>query len=134
MLAVLLKKLEESGKLSREHLSSSLRLACLAVENRSEMVKEILSRSSKDLINQRDLSGKTALHYAVMQGDVETVKLLLDAGADFSKRTLGFKSPAGLAREIGGEISENILSLLGQAKVKKTNASNQRGVVLSGKN
>ena len=134
VLTVLLEKLKESGKLSRENLSSSLRLACLAVKNRSEMVKEILSRSSKGIINQRDLSGRTALHHAIMQGDVETVKLLLDAGADFSKRTLGFKSPAGLAREIGGEISENILSLLRQAKVKKTNASNQRGVVLSGKN
>ena len=34
-------------------------------------------------INRQDNEGKTALHYAVEQGDVEIISLLLDAGASF---------------------------------------------------
>jgi ankyrin repeat protein len=119
VLAVLLKELSETGKLTHEHLSRSLRLACSARKNRSEVIKAILSQFRGEFINQRDFFGRTVFHNAILQGDVETVKLLLEAGADFSKRTLGFSAPADLAREIGGELSIKILELLGEAKLKK---------------
>ena len=122
VLAVLLKELSETGKLTHEHLSRSLRLACSARENRSEVIKAIIFQFKGDFINQRDFFGRTVFHNAILQGDVETVKLLLEAGADFSKRTLGFSTPADLAREIGGELSIKILELLGDAKLKKINA------------
>jgi ankyrin repeat protein len=121
VLAVLLEKLSETGKLTHEHLSSSLRLACSAIGDRSAVIKAILSRFTGDFIDERDLFGRTVLHYAIMRGDVATVELLLNAGADFSKRTFGFSSPADLAREVGGEISTKILELLGKAKLKKLN-------------
>jgi ankyrin repeat protein len=65
------------------------------------------------------LSGKTALHIAVMAGDAETVRALLDAGANPGQRTLSLSTPSDLARSLSGEQAEKILTLLKNAKAKK---------------
>src|SRR5438874_12965766 len=71
-----------------------------------EDVRGILARWP-ETATARDSDGATALHYAAECGDRETVKLLLDAGADINARDLRFgATPAGWAieylRERGG--------------------------------
>lgn len=60
-----------------------------------------------EIINQRDESGATALHYAAFGGHREVVRLLVVHGADINARDSQFgATPAGWAieylRELGG--------------------------------
>src|SRR5215469_1668742 len=60
-----------------------------------------------ELINKRDESGATALHYAAFGGHRDLVRLLVDRGAEINARDARFgATPAGWAieylREMGG--------------------------------
>ena len=129
IVTLLLKKLHSDTQLNDGHLMNSLYLACKARRNSSETVQAVLTKiaefpEKKSLINRRDDQGHTALHLAVMAGDMKTVEILLKSGADPAQRTYGFSTPGDLARKLAPEVSQQILQLLREAKVKKTNAPN----------
>ena len=78
--------------------ASSDLIAAVRARDRSQ-VKEILGRRPESVAS-RDADGATALHYATEAGDRETVRLLLDAGADINARDSRFgATPAGWAIE-----------------------------------
>ncbi len=79
------------------------------------------SKSRKAFIDQRDGQWKTALHIAISAADVETVKVLLAAGADPDKRTGRWESPKDLTRRsrISDEAKNQIIALLDKAKAEK---------------
>ena len=118
-LEVLLDKQAQMTGVDASGLSTLLHHACKAKYDRFETVKSILKKGARTLINKRDLSGKTALHIAVMAGDVDTVKALLDAGANPVQRTLGFRTPSDLAKLLKDEQGKKILGLLRNAKAKQ---------------
>jgi ankyrin repeat protein len=118
-LEVLLDKQAQMTGVDASGLSTLLHQACKAEHDRFATVKAILRKGARTLINKRDLSGKTALHIAVMAGDADTVQALLGAGANPGQRTLGFSTPSELARSLGGERGEKIQALLRNAKAKK---------------
>ena len=71
-----------------------------------DQVRAILDEHS-ELVNERDETGATALHYAAFDGLREIVELLLDRGAEINSRDGKFgATPAGWAieylRERGG--------------------------------
>ncbi len=62
-----------------------------------------------DPINQGDLQGNRPLHFAVMDGDAETVEMLLQNGAAVDARTAQAETPVHMAAMLG---HANILHLL----------------------
>ena len=77
-----------------------------------ESVKSLLNTNS-NLVNQRDEVGATPLHYAVLNGNREIARLLIDRGADINCRDTRFgATPAGWAieflRELGGLLAIEI--------------------------
>ena len=74
-----------------------------------ERVRAILA-ADRGLVNFRDESGATALHYAALHGQREIARLLLDKGADINSTDGQFgATPAGWAieylREKGGHLA-----------------------------
>jgi len=74
-----------------------------------ESVRAILE-SDGSLVNQRDDSGATPLHYATINGQRQIVQLLLERGADINSTDSRFgATPAGWAieylREMGGYLA-----------------------------
>jgi|SRR5947209_1154140 len=66
------------------------------------MVGELraIARSHPDLVNQRDETGATALHYAAFGGHRDAVRVLVEAGADINAVDEQFgATPAGWAIE-----------------------------------
>ena len=80
-----------------------------AVDNgHTEAVAAILSYDSVNL-QQQDEAGNTALHYAVVHGNIEMVKALLAAGADPDVLNRDRQSPRQLA--LAGSTSGSLSSL-----------------------
>eukprot|EP00127_Corallochytrium_limacisporum_P006683 Clim_evm62s232 gene=Clim_evmTU62s232 len=65
---------------------------------------------SEQLINQPDINGYTALHFAVMRNHVEVVRLLLHAGARTQLMTKNGYLPRDLATPAVGEILNDLIS------------------------
>jgi ankyrin repeat protein len=83
-----------------------------------------LLRSGSANPNTRDLSGWTPLHYACLGGHRDVVRLLLDEGADPTKRT----DKGYLAREIANREQYGELSiLLRSAEAKFDGSGPSRG-------
>ena len=75
-------------------------LLCASRKNNAPLVQHILSVSVSD-IDRQDIVGYTALHYAVSNGNIMLVELLLKKGADPNIRTENeFKTPLHLAIDI----------------------------------
>ena len=118
-LELLLDKQARMRGVDASGFGTLLHYACRAESDRFATVRCLLNKGARSLINKRDLTGKTALHIAVMAGDADTVQALLDAGANPAQRTLGFSTPSDLARALKGEQGAKILQLLKNAKAKK---------------
>lgn len=78
-------------------------------EGNLNQVRAILD-ATPHLLNEKDQLGATALHYATLNGNRETVRLLLDRGAEINKVDSEFSAtPTGWAieylRERGGFLS-----------------------------
>lgn len=74
-----------------------------------EQVRGLL-QAGRELVNQRDESGATPLHYAALNGHRPVVQLLVQQGADPNSRDRQFgATPAGWAieylREMGGYLA-----------------------------
>jgi ankyrin repeat protein len=82
------------------------RLIEAAKQGALEEIRTILSGHS-EFINNKDVSGATALHYAAFGGHTAVVEFLVQHGADINARDAKFgATPAGWAieymREMGG--------------------------------
>jgi ankyrin repeat protein len=74
-----------------------------------QTVQSILDRN-REVVNERDASGATALHYAAFSGHRRIAKLLVERGAEINNRDGKFgATPAGWAieylRELGGHLA-----------------------------
>jgi ankyrin repeat protein len=77
-----------------------------AKQGAAEAVRAIV-RSHPELINAKDETGATAIHYAAFDGRRDVVRLLVELGADINATDMRFEAtPAGWAieyiREMGG--------------------------------
>lgn len=86
------KKLLDAGadpSLASNDSLTPLHLAARARQcNSAGLLLDFLSRDDTTVINAKDKRGRTALYYACQSGRPETVKLLIDAGANTSDKTL----------------------------------------------
>jgi hypothetical protein len=90
-------------------MSDLAKLTKAAEHGELENVRAILD-ANHDLVNQKDDSGATALHYAAFNGHRDVVWLLLDHGAHINSTDSQFgATPAGWAieylREKGGYLA-----------------------------
>jgi ankyrin repeat protein len=74
-----------------------------------EAVRRVLD-GNPNVVNERDTSGATALHYAAFNGNRRMARLLVERGADINDRDIEFgATPAGWAieylRELGGHLA-----------------------------
>lgn len=84
-----------------------------AYENRLEIV-ELLAKRDNTRVNQRGENGVTALHLAVLQGNVNTVKLLLAQGADPEIKDNSDRTPLDFAKQ-NNDLS--LLHLMGAGRI-----------------
>lgn len=63
-----------------------------------------------NLIDQVDKNGNTPLHRAAGQGDIKTVKFLINAGANLSIENKDGITPQDIAQKIGNSDIEKILN------------------------
>jgi ankyrin repeat protein len=85
------------------------RLIHAAQSNDLDTARLILN-SNHGVVNEKDASGATAIHYAALGGHPRIVKLLVECGADINVRDDEFgATPAGWAikylRELGGHLA-----------------------------
>lgn len=90
-------------------MSNLAELIRAVTEGNLNQVRAILDETPH-LLNERDQLGATALHYATLNGNRETVRLLLDRGAEINTVDSEFSAtPTGWAieylRERGGFLS-----------------------------
>ncbi len=99
----------------------ALHSVCLAKKNCLPVLKALLAKVDRSLIDKRDNRGKTALHLAIASGQVDMVKALLEAGADPEKRTRGWESPKSIARSarISDAATDQMIKLLNDAIANK---------------
>jgi ankyrin repeat protein len=48
----------------------------------ADVLRELLTRADKDIVNMTNESGSTPLHWGALNGHLEVVKLLIEASAD----------------------------------------------------
>src|SRR5690606_11073150 len=78
--------------------TNALMIAVIQIKN--QMLKSMLDKVEKNLIDERDEMGYTPLHLAIMFENIEAVHLLLKHGADPHKKTNSNLSIWDLLREI----------------------------------
>jgi hypothetical protein len=88
---------------------TDLELLIVAAQHDNLQTVQLILDRNHEVVNQRDASGATALHYAAFNGHRRIVKLLIERGADINSRDGEFgATPAGWAieylRELGGHL------------------------------
>ncbi len=82
-----------------------------ALESDYELGLKLISLNVE--LNQLDLDGHTALHWAVFRGDVEFVKILLQAGANPNVFSTDGVTPKWRARDFGLVEIDELLQVFG---------------------
>jgi prolyl 4-hydroxylase len=84
---------------------TALHIAALSGDVR-EVQKIMNNNRNTDIIHVRDINAWQPLHDATRSGDLATVKLLLELGADLNSKTNGGGTPLWLARHLLGDDHE----------------------------
>jgi ankyrin repeat protein len=66
------------------HAYTPLMVACTNPKNNSDIIQTLLRKNAS--VNKENQEGMTALHAACLAGSIEAVSLLLEHGADFTKK------------------------------------------------
>jgi Ankyrin repeats (3 copies) len=87
-----------------------LDLLIQAAQSNDVDAAQLILDNNHEVVNQKDESGATALHYAAFSGHRRIVNLLVERGADVNSRDGEFgATPAGWAiehlRELGGHLA-----------------------------
>lgn len=93
-----------------------------AYNGQSEIIRTLLTSSSKEMLDATNDGGQTPLILACMQGNLMIVNLLLDAGADANRALLDGSAPLHFAAQSGNKF-------IGQALIKskaQVDAQNSR--------
>lgn len=92
------------------HTADLLHHACDLGE-RSVCVRVLLERGWRSAVNEKDSHGHSPLHIAVGRGDVDTVRVLLAAGANPNTQDEDGVTPLTLAKSYAGlgEIADLLL-------------------------
>ncbi len=83
-------------------------------------IMELLLNKGGGKVNDIDKEGWTLLHYAAFNGNLETVKFLIDKGASIHTKNNGRETPLDLAREGG---STEVVNMLSSINTKVTDVS-----------
>ena len=67
------------------------------VENQNSVVGLLLKHGAD--VNVRDDFNNTAIHHAVMRGNIEATRLLINYGADLTAHDFNGKTPIEMARD-----------------------------------
>jgi ankyrin repeat protein len=99
-------------------------LIAAAKQGNLERVNAILAADDR-LVNQRDESGATPVHYAALHGHRHVVRLLVERGADVNSTDSQFgATPAGWAieylRELGGHLAIELDDLAHAIQLRDT--------------
>lgn len=111
------------GNVSDQNRWGQTALIGAAMSGSAEKVKMILAVASKNLINEADRQGMTALHYAAAgEGPAEVVQMLIDAGANVKALDNDKVTPLMRAADRANVDSVKILLAAGaDPNVKDTN-------------
>lgn len=92
------------------HTAELLQHAC-DVGERSQCVRILLDSGWRSAVNEKDPQGHTPLHLAVGRGDPDTVKVLLEAGANPNLQDNDGVTPLTLAKSYAGmgEVADLLL-------------------------
>ncbi len=98
------------------------------IKGETTKIKDILNRNS-GLVNARDNSGYTPLHYAVVHGHRDLVMLLLSRGADVNAQDERGQTPLHLAvdrvyKDIARSLISSGANVLAKTKGGKTPLQN----------
>jgi len=74
-----------------------------------EMLFAHRTNDTNNYISYPNTAGRTPLHLAVLSGNIETVRLLLDNGAYFDTKDALHKTPLAYAQELGNEPMAGLL-------------------------
>lgn len=83
-LRVVQELVERGVKVNEKDETGWIALYDAAEEKNSELLNFLLQNGAKEMVNARWLNKWTPLSYAAQSGNIENVKLLIDAGADLS--------------------------------------------------
>ena len=100
MLGELLDTLAEKNRLDR--LPPDTLLFTCSQGNRAECARLLLEKGEAAALTQTDPMGRFPLHLAVENGDLDTVRVLLDAGADANVRDKDGVTPLNLCKSFHG--------------------------------
>ncbi len=100
------------------HTVELLQHACDAGD-RSTCVQILLEKGWRSAVNEKDAQGHTPLHLAVGRGDLETVRVLLDAGANPNAQDQDGVTPLTLAKSYAGtgEIADALVKAGADPKI-----------------
>lgn len=96
LLQMVMNSIQDNGRFNSLSLQNALIEG--AKRNDTRITVFLLTNFKMD-VNYVDSNGNTALHYAVINNDIETCKLLLEAGANKTMANAQGRTPERLAKE-----------------------------------
>lgn len=103
-----------------------------AYNGQSEIIRTLLTSSSKEMLDATNDGGQTPLILACMQGNLMIVNLLLDAGADANRALLDGSAPLHFAAQSGNKFIGQAL-IKSKAQVDAQNSSGESPLIIASK-
>jgi len=111
----------------------SISLHSAARINDIKRVKQLLEEKTEG-VDDIDVYGKTALHYAADRGLVDMIKFLLEQGADINKPGHMEQTPLHLASIKGARVSAKTIVESGKAELDKADAAGNTALLYACRN